>query len=319
MPDDFVEMSAKWLLWGALMSASALGQETPLEVRGEVQYSWIAGRKNGKSIAQNHAGRAWLQIEKGPWELTGAYFFYPLCDFNQFDETTLAFRDKNFRFRAGRFLPKISQSNWYDQWNSGFVFLPDIEHWIYFGELSLWQTSPGAEAEFSLKNATVTLTALDDDGFAHNYLAPRRFDRQAVRIETFQRNWVLGGAIYGNASHAQDGQHLGGFDFRTSGNHWVLRGETLMGNKYDAYYRGFFTDLSVRPPGQDKLTLLARYDTSRFEFGGKVHRQAGITLGAKYDLPQNWVASINFIRGNFRAPMGYQNGFVFGIQKTLVF
>lgn len=313
-------MTAKWLLSCVLLTSVAYGQDTALDVSGEVQYSWISGRKQDSQKVQGDAGHGLLRLDKGPWELTGSYFFYPLCDFNEFGETTLAYRSPSgVAVRAGRFVPKISQSTWYDQWNSGFVFLPDVEYWTYFDELSLWRTTPGAEVTIPLANSSLTLTAMDDDCYDHNYLVPRRFNRQSARFETLVGKVVLGAAAYQNAAHFKDGQHLEAADFRTSGNHWVLRGQAMIANKYDVYYRGFFTDLAVRPPGQDKLTLLARYETSRFEFMNHIYREYGLTLGGKYTLPKQWVLSVNFITGSFTPQMNFERGWVFGLQKTIAF
>lgn len=312
-------MLAGWLVWGASIATVLDLQEPPLTVRGEVQYTWLAGRREGRFLTQGNGGRVLISTEKGLWEATASYLFDNLYRVNQFDETNIAYRSDSNRIRIGRFLPKIGQSNWYDQWNSGFVFLPDVENWIYFGELSLWQTTPGAEIEIGLQSTKITLTALDNGGYKRNDVMPRRFDRQAMRIETYQHNLILGVSAYTNLAKLKDAPNLVGADFRTSGNHWVLRGEAMMGNRLDYYYRGFFVDLALRPPGQEKLTLLARYDTARFEYPPNVYKEWGITLGAKYVLPGNWSLSVNYIHGSFMPAMGFETGWALGLSKTIAF
>ncbi len=307
------------LLTSIGLCSLAVGQTDPMHVTGEIQIAVVAGQKDSGSVIQHHASRAKLDVTTGNWEFVASYLLYPLYNFNAWDETTVSYRAGKTTFRIGRMLPVLFQSSWYDQWNSGLIFFPDEDRWQYFGTLSPWQTNPGIDIQTQFGNSTLTVSAIDIGNLTNDKMIPTRFDRQFVRFQTFIQNWVLGASAYGDFRNLTDGEHLGELDFRTAGDHWVWRGEFVAANKYDQNYHGLYTDFAYRPPGQDKLTLLGRYDTSRYESGPIKYNYAGITIGAKYTLPQDFVLSANYIFGNTQLRNGFWTGWIFGLQKTYAF
>jgi hypothetical protein len=167
-----------------------------LQFSGEIQAAAMAGGKNDHTVAQGEFARALGTVTYGPWEANVAYLWYPLESYGSMDATNLSYRFNNNRLRAGRILPVLGQSSWSDQWNTGFVLLPEVEEWIYFGELSIWQTSPAVEFQTMQGNATFTLTRLQNDAYDTNQIMPVRLDSQAFRAQTYYKKMVLGAGYW---------------------------------------------------------------------------------------------------------------------------
>lgn len=307
----------RWLiaLSLALLGASAYGQ---LSVTGELQLSAIIAKKNDKTNVFGQIHRAALDATYHKFEGEASYFWYPVCGFDRLDSFHIAYHaTDNLRVRAGRFRPIVGQSGWYDQWNIGFLDIPDIEHWTYFGETDLWQCVAGVEAQGSFGNNITTITAFEPKSQTNNKVFAAKLNRIGLRTQSYVGGWVLGlGGIID--SKLNGGPQMGLVDFRTAGSHWTLRGEAAIGNQYDSHYKGFFLEGTVRPSGQDKLTLLGRLEKSAFDYNGP-YKFDLVTLGAKATLLPNTTFSLNFRNGSLKSPAGTQGQWSLGIQRTYTF
>lgn len=313
------------------IAGSAIAQEkNKIEVHGDFEASYFGATKDDFFFG-GHIGRALVNVSRGPLELTTSYYAYPPSKYEGLDVNTLAYHFGENRIRVGRFDPAIGQSGWYDQWRNTIILLPSVERWVYFGTLSLWQTSPGIEVQNVHGNTSVTLSSIDRNQYDTNRLIPRQLDRQALRIQQFVGKAVLGAGIYFDYKRPGDSDMMGGLDFRTGGSHWLLRGQGVVANKYDNHYRGFFLEYVNRPSNQDKLTLAARYDTNRYEYistgtgyygpTSSISDYAGAntTLGARYNALPLTTVSVNYIFGNIPAPVSYCKGWLFQIQRVYSF
>lgn len=313
---------------GLTLAALCAAGMASAQLSGEINFSGISGHGPSHWLTQGHADRAQVVYESGPWRLVGSEFFYPFCDFNQLDETTLSHQAGPVRLRFGRFIPAVMQSSWYDQWDSGFVFIPDLERRFYFGRQTFWLTALGADAEYSNAGTTVTLGGVDESNPA-DQAAPKSLRRLNGRVQTLVKDVVVGAGFFIDPSQAKTGERIFDLDFRTGWSHFVFRGAAMVSMKEGDRFQGLFLDLSHRPQGQDWLTLVARYEvTNENSKAGMgpygplpaIHQELhAFTFGAKIMLPSEWFLTVNYRTGTQQPPMGYQNGWVFGLNRTFRF
>lgn len=299
------------------------------QLSGEFNFSGVSGHGPSHWLTQGHADRAQISYDSGPWRLVVSEFFYPFCDFNQLDETTLSHQAGPVRLRVGRFIPAVVQSNWYDQWDTGFVFIPDLERHFYFNRVTFWLTSVGADVQFRQGATTVTLGGVDNSNPA-DQAAPKSLRRLNGRVQTYIQGVVIGTGFFIDPSNLDNGERIFDLDFRTGWDHWTLRGAAMTSMADGNRFQGVFLDLGHRIPGQDWLTLVARYEVTNENSGAglnpygrpvpAIHEELhAYTFGAKVQLPSEWFLTVNFRTGTQTPPMGYQNGWCFGLNRTFRF
>ena len=320
-----MNLTSRWWVGAALALASCLCHA---QLAGEFNFSAVSGRGPSHWLNQGHVSRLQVSYDSGPWRLVGSEFFYPFCDFNQLDETTLTYQAGPWRARAGRFIPVVGSSGWYDQWDTGYVFLPEIEHRYYFNRQTFWLTSLGADVEYRTGPTSITIGGVDS-GNPADQAAPKSLRRLNARVQTMVKGVVVGAGAFIDPSEPA-GEKIFDIDFRAGWDHWTIRG-AVMASTFDSdRYQGAFVDFAHRPPGQDWLTLIGRYEVSNENskagpspFGfpqPAIHRELhAFTFGSKVQLGSEWFLSVNYRTGTQRPPMGYQNGWVFGLNRTFRF
>jgi hypothetical protein len=306
-----------WVI--GLFSCASVSAQAPVEVHGEVEAGYVLGRYEGETVGKNHFDRVLVNAESGSFSVQASYFFYPFCDFNMVEESYLAYEQPKFKFRFGRLREEVGQSNWYDDWDSGLIFLAEPQHHAYFGTYSPWLTEPGADCKINLGTGSLTVGA-GESRTSNNLLAPSRFDHLTSRLQTEIHGVVAGLGAYVDSSNPSYGNQLYAADVRYGKDRWLFRAQADYSHSQTGeVFNGFFVDAFYRPPAQDKLTLVARFQTFEDYEPEGASRPTGETIGAKYVLPADFVLDVNYNQGNFPWSMGFSQGWLFQLQKTYRF
>lgn len=253
----------------------------------------------------------------GKWELRGSHWYAPVYFWYEVDETNLSYSDKDLRWRIGRFLLPVGQTNWDDQWYSGIVFWPLIESKTYGDQRLLARTVVGTDVEKSWGNHTLRVSASSSKPEV-NRLLPSRLDRASVRWSYYQNGVIVGLSTYFDTKTGGNDERMVVADARWTLPQWTLRAEALDYKSDTAKVQGFFVDLYHRPKSWTDVTFVGRFEGRRSEAQSVSNMQAW-TVGAKAHLPLDFTFIVNYTGGPDMNKIFLGGGWSLGLSKTLRF
>ncbi len=307
----------RWILGLGLSSVCgfAAAQTDRLNVTFSLEQFFLAGGYFGTYLTDDRMTRPSIAVESGPWRFEGSYWFYPMLDFNELDETNVSYTSGNATLKYGRMRAIVGQSGWYDQWYSGMNYVGLVEIQKYGDHRFLFHTSVGAELTVQDGPNTYQLAAVSTQPDVDR-LAPTNLDRGMARWQFNHDGLTVG------ASAAFDTKGLGreermlSADVRWTAPQWIARG-VVAGHSDDLLNKsGFFIDVYHRPKGWSDLTFVGRYeqfDTSATE------RLETTTLGAKVRAPFETSLYVNYRFGPSINTNPYSGPWSIGLIKTLRF
>ena len=301
----------------ALGVASAEENSHRMQIAGQVDWFGIYGQHDGHTRIEDRMERFLVHAQEDRLSATMSWFDYPYCTLQQLHETFLKYEMNGASIRFGRIMPQIGQSSWDDQWYSGIVQLPYIEHSTFDTYFDLMKSTNGVDFTFPISNHTVSLTALSVSDEKNKWI-PQDINRAAFRIEGFQNSLTFGFGAMGDIHSGGRDVNLFEIDGRYTVPHWIFRGEWLTFKRSGDNYSGFFVDCYHRPAHWSDVTLVGRYQQLRTSFPGSLYRE-GITLGVKVRLPYEFSLAINFSFGPNTSDADRGGNWEVGLRRTINF
>jgi hypothetical protein len=289
------------LLAGVLagtVAASAIARPVPVDdvtFSGLIEQFTINGRF-GKSLkTRDRFTRIAIAAETGKWEFKGTYWYYPFWGWYDLDETHISYREDNFSWRIGRFMPAIGLTDWEDQWYSGFNFLPLTQMSTFSGRKLGYRTVPGTEFSYQYGNEQIKASLTSSQMEQGRFLASR-FDRASLRYTWYQNGLTLGASGLMDLSNHGSTEQMLAADARYTTGHWIFRGEYRTYLSPTRKVQGGYVDGTFRFPGAANFTLVGRAEVFRSQ-GTPKSSVIGYTLGAKARLPFDFVIYLNYSFG----------------------
>lgn len=306
----------------ALMPGEFLGSMPiqPQEIQDEVRLSgsfeqfFVSGKFFGDRVTRQRLTRTRVEANHGNFGLVGTYWQYPSCGFDDLDETHFNFQSRNFSAKAGKFLPPIGQTNWDDQWYSGFVFLPLVETATYGSGKILFRTVAGVQADVPSSAGTFQFSAFNSDQDART-INMSKLDRFTVRGQTTFKNAIFGVTRLSSPTSAGQGAQAWVTDIRWSVPQWIVKGEYMDYRQAGSDVRGFFFDAFHRPKGWSDVTLMSRVERLRDKTG----QTSAWTVGAKIRLPEEFFFNANYTAGPNQNSLMLGGGWSLGLFKIVNF
>ncbi len=254
----------------------------------------------------------------GNWNLRATYWYYPFCDWEEIDETTISYEEGPLRFRYGRFLLPVGQTTWDESWYSGFVFLPLNEFNAYGGWLRRERTGIGADASFTFGNQSLqaSLTSRDHE---QDRLAASRLDRASLRYTWYDDGLTLGASAFADTGSLGTQEQMLILDARYSVPNWIFRGEVLGYLSDSQKTTSFYLDAYYRPAGWSDVTFVSRFERRQNETSGGQEDLEQWILGAKARLPWDVQFVVNYAGGPDLNRVHLGGGWSFSLMKTLRF
>ena len=277
----------------------------------------VSGNIGFHPSTRDRFSRGTIAAESGNWKVQASHWYYPAAKWYDLDESTLTFQDKNLRLRVGRFLTPLAQSNWDDEWYSGFVFIPFTEFSQYGGYGLLERTSAGVDAAYITGKNTFKAALVGSDPQTGRPF-PKAFDRAAYKWQTTINNLILGFSMLTDVAHVGSEQQIQAFDYRWTIPNWTIRGTFIGASSPTESRQGLYADLYHRPKGWSDVTLVFRYENLITNTGVNT-RQEIMTQGAKIRLPFETNFNVNYTFGPDMSNVPLGGGWAFSLNKTIRF
>jgi hypothetical protein len=290
------------------------GGKEPIRVTGSIEQFFVSGKFFQNRVTRERLTRTQVQASHGNFSLVGTYWQYPACGFDDLDETNLRFNSNNFSAKVGKFLPPVGQTNWDDQWYSGFVFLPMVETASYGTGKILFRTVAGVRADTNANGANFQFSAFNSNQDARS-INLSKLDRYSIRAQKMFQNTILGVTRLASPESASTRADAWVADLRWSVPQWIVRGEYMDYRQAGADVSGFFADVYHRPKGWSDVTLLSRVERVRSSGG----TTSAWTIGTKVRLPQEFFFNVNYSAGPNQNSQMLGGGWSLGLFKIVNF
>jgi hypothetical protein len=285
-----------------------------VEVNGSVEQFFVGSRFLGSPTYRDRFTRVLVQAESGAWKATAAQWYYPFCRWDDLDETNLQYQSGKNTFKIGRFLPSLGQTNWDDQWYSGFVHLPLVESNVYNGRRLLERTSAGIQWEYRNNNDTLTISGIGKTAQSNNVFS-NQIKRYTAHWQRFDNRSIYGLSILTDLDRREREEQMIVLDYRYTIPQWIFRGEYVNYSSQTDSSEGGFFDIYHRPKGWTDVTLVGRYES----FASQKGRNSYITPGVKIRTPYETTLSINYMSSPNINSTILGGGWALSINKTINF
>lgn len=295
----------------------ASAEEPKLHISGSFEQFMVSGNILFHPTTRDRFSRGLIAAESGNWKLQVSHWYYPAAKWYDLDETTLTYQANDLRLRVGRLLTPLAQSNWDDEWYTGFVFIPFLEFSGYGGYGLLERTSAGADAAYVRGNNTLKVALVGSDPVTGKPF-PKAFDRAVFKWQTTINNLILGFSTLVDTASTGKEQQIQAFDYRWTVPQWTVRGTVIGGSSPTEFRQGMYTDVYHRPKGWSDVTLVYRFEHMITNTGVNAHQEIQ-TVGAKIRLPFATNLNVNYTYGPDMSNVPLGGGVSLALYKTFKF
>lgn len=283
-------MTMTCLLLGAASNSRAQGRFS-----GELETFFSAMKFKGPFIGRERGTRLLGVYDTGAWSFQLSYFLYPLCEYREIGESGVTYRAGSLAIRAGRFLPAIGQSEWYQQWHSGFIIVPQIEYTTFDGVPNRTRPVNGIDADYVFgkfrAQAGVHCKDLEEER-----LLASNLEQSFVRLQGYEGNVVAGVSYWADTKTFGSNRRNVTLDVRWTIPNLNLRGEYSWNHSATNKVHGGFIEAHYRLPGSEDVTLLGRQEFVTAKPGRTTGTLISV-VGVKYRLPFDVFLAANYTFG----------------------
>ena len=296
---------------GLLFSAagSCLAQEGTLRLIQETYFTASSGSRGLQHSAD------WTEVHAALSNHLSAV----LSDFKygrdgMLDEDYLEFDQDRSSVRAGRLRSAFGFGSWSDLWYNPVISMPICRLMPLADGINLSNFNSGVEAKAWNGSIQGELAVLNVNPSEETVL-PGNLSFERARVQVADGTLLLGvNAIAQNGNLSRSSPHALGLDYRWTASHVLVRGEAMQGYGSGSVGRGYYTDVTVRPPKFFRTQLGGRVDN----FDGHGIRANLYTAAVRQILTPNLSLSLNYSWGSvpdFLYPMtGWHLETSFGVR-----